>query len=156
MCALLAIAIVGYLHGWSMNQHLEGSDREILLSDVHRFGANQKMAMSMYLTARNHRTLMRGEVESWNNPDTAGWWEIDTSWRMRCWSKLDDSMRVGNNMYSYDLGPDGNYKVTVEFSRDVAYRLECLYDLRAMIGKEAFESGWMPDPLPQYRRLPWK
>ena len=156
MYALLAIALTSHLHDWSMGQHLQGSDREIVLCDVYRFGASREIVYAMYRTAQSHKAAMAGEVMSWNHPEAFGWWDRDCDHRIRCRSKLDDAFRVGRNIWSYNLGPEGYYVATADFSRDVAWRLQCLYDLRAMIGKEAFAAGWMPDPFPQYRRLPWK
>jgi hypothetical protein len=156
MLALLGIVIGGYLHDWSMQQHLQQSDREIALCDIHKFGESRETAYAMYRMASLHKSTMEKEVQSWNHPEAFGWWERDCERRIRCWSKLDDAFRIGNAMWSYNVGPDGEYQSTVDFANDVAHRLRCLYDLRAMIGKEAFEAGVMPDPFPQYRRLPWK
>lgn len=156
MYALFAIAITGYLHDWSMQQHLQQSDREIVMCDVYRFGATRETAYAMYLTSRTHYREMADEIRSWNHPEAFGWWERDCERRIKCWSKLDDAFRIGNALWTYGPGPDGHFLAWPDFSRDVAYRLSCLYDLRALIGREAFEAGVMPSPFPEYKRLPWK
>ena len=57
-------------------------------------------------------------------------WAREAAWNYSCWCQLSDAL-------------------TPEFDLDC--RLEALHRLKAMLGREAYYAGEMPDPVPLWR-----
>lgn len=122
---------------------LPGSDCQILLVDMYRFGLTRDHAYREWDRAYSHKRHMEPEVMSWNSRDTYHQWEAETAWRLKCWRLLIDAMdpnfgRYGWNVFAFATVPQS--------------RLHLLYRLREEIGDENFWEGRMPKPTPTYRR----
>lgn len=113
------------------NTPLQGSDRQVILSDAYRFGVGFHQARALWRLSEKHKSLMRDEVQWNNSPKAFAQWECEVQWRARCWYLLDDAVNCP------ELG--------------IVRKLQSLNELRCLIGDEAFYAGIMPAPIPRYR-----
>lgn len=103
----------------------------VCLADAQRFQVDPQSCRALWKLTTVHPATMRPEVEAWNSPNALYEWEQETHWRERCWNFLDDALFCDIRL---------------------THKLSSLARLRELLGDEAYFAGWMPAPLPSYRR----
>lgn len=103
----------------------------ICLSDAKRFAWIEKTIVCRnYEWSRDHWQKMLPVILLNNSPSDCEAWLIETTWRRKCWDKLDDVI-----------------------VRDFATpkKTQSLAELRALLGHADYYAGRMPWPIPNYR-----
>lgn len=147
--SLAVLVFAPIIQSGSMLQQLPESDGQILLVDCYRFGVSREMARAETNRSLRHVELMRNEIAAWNTPAAYAEWVAECSWRHQCWTTLWDAVNP-------DYSPGWYWSAARqqhESRPSHFFRLKRLYQLRDLIGQEAFEAGVMPSPIPiHYRR----
>lgn len=132
---MLLQLLEGCLAVWlsfTMTTPLRESDREVILADAYRFGTTYEAALANRKMANEQRYSGTFKSPILANYGESGYlsWQRECEWRYSVWSSLEDAVnpKCGS-----------------------LYRLERLYVLRQLLGKEAFLDGWLPEPNAQYR-----
>ena len=119
----------------------------IELHQAHAFGATKEVAEFQSSLAYRHKEVMRGEVVGWTTREIYTQWESDCDRRWQCWHRLHVALdrNTAANYCFNDCWPPSDEDI-------LSIQLQCLDELRGLIGAEDYYAGRMPPPIPAYRR----
>jgi hypothetical protein len=147
---VLVASLIGEIQHQERMTHAFKSDCLISLADRHRFHLNFEQARHGWDIATNTKIHYRSEILSWNRPSAYAAWDRETDMRCRSWYLLMGIMNptapnISGQMFTARILP--SYERWPE-------KVKYLYELRDLIGQEAFDRGEMPSPSANYRVRP--
>lgn len=102
------------------------------LSDAEMFPVDGPSARVLWVQSRNHKEQMQYVVMTNNPPEVVAEWLADWDWRHRVWFLVDD----------------------IKFCHwSDQKKLQCLAELRSLLGEQCYRRGILPLPCPRYRGL---
>jgi hypothetical protein len=116
----------------------------VYLEDALAFGVEKEAVCGLERLARIHPFVMRGEVVGWTTPEIFGEWQCECDWRWRCWYCLRialDPEEAAKYCTENNCWPPSDEEIR-------RTQLECLDELRNLLGPENYYAGRMPPPDP--------
>jgi len=156
--ALFAVSFNGAQQQREELTPIVNSDRLVVAAHARLFGVRDAdEAWRMWNHAWKQQLALNSQVATWNKPAVYAEWSKEVDQRMEAWWLLGQALtRPYLNTYPVtDCDDDGTLRVRYVTQAWTNWdRVEALYRLRDLIGREAFYAGVMPRPTPNYKLLP--
>lgn len=154
--ALIAAIVCAEEHNrWEMQTPWAGTDREIVVADVTLFRVkSHEEATRIWKNADRQAEELNEQVKTWNTQRKYQEWIAECQQRSMAWYYLSKALHPPGRFNEMIVCEDpwlfgGKYSIEITITN--WDRVQALYELRKIIGDDAFYSGQMPNPMPTYK-----